>query len=649
MIIKRSFEYDKENPLSGKGWMPVLTSEKPLKRKKLRHAEYYDMTVVTDKLYADSKANKPFSNLMPLIVNRQNILLAYRNIKRNNGSTTPGIDGITVKDIEKWNEDKLVGVIQSKLAWYKPKPVKRKEIPKPNGKTRPLGIPTFIDRLVQQCVLQILEPICEAKSHERSNGFRPNRAAENALAQCYKMIQQQKLYYAVSVDIEGFFDNVDHCKLRKQLWNIGIQDKKLLCIISEMLKAPIVMSDNSRIHPLKGTPQGGILSPLLANVVLNEMDWWIASQWEFAKTRHAFYVGKNSNGTPNLQKQRRQLKLTSQLKEMFIVRYADDFLIFCRKRKDAENIAVALEKWLKERLNLNTSKEKSKVINLAKRKMEFLGFEIGTVPKRSTRVINSHMSQKAKKRTLDNLRKQVDKIQHPADNIDRFMYICKYNSMVIGIHNYFRYASGIATDCSEIAWKMDKFIKNRLNRKRGGITLSRHGIATGYIKEQYGESKALRFCNGTPIAPVSFVKHKNPMYKKASICSYTPEGRKDLHKPLGVDMSILHRLMKSSVIYSSIEYMDNRISLYASQYGRCAITGIQLALEDIHCHHVIPVHLGGTDRYQNLVIVHKEVHKLIHATQKETIDEYLSKLKLNQTMLKKLNRLREKAQLAPLE
>ncbi|MHB8061761.1 MAG: group II intron reverse transcriptase/maturase [Ruminiclostridium sp.] len=629
--------------------MSVLTSERALKRKKLRHAEYYDMTEITDKLYTDSKANKAFNSLMPYIANRQNILLAYRNIKRNDGSTTPGVDGLTIKDIEKWPENRLVNTVQSKLAWYKPKPVRRKEIPKPNGKTRPLGIPTFIDRLVQQCILQIMEPICEAKFHERSNGFRPNRSAENALAQCYKMIQQQKLYYAVSVDIEGFFDNVDHCKLKKQLWNIGIRDKKLLCIISEMLKAPIVMPDNSRIYPLKGTPQGGILSPLLANVVLNEMDWWIASQWEFTKTRHAFYVGENSNGTPNLQNKRRQLKITTQLKEMFIVRYADDFLIFCRKKGEADNTAIALEKWLKERLNLNVSKEKTKVINLTKRKMEFLGFEIGTAPKRNTRIVNSHMSLKAKTRTTNNLREQIDKIQHPKDNVDRFMYISKYNSMVIGIHNYFRYATGVAADCMNIAWKMDKFFKNRLNRKRGGITLSRNGIATGYIKEQYGKSKALRFCNGTPIVPILFVKHKSPMYKKACICSYTPAGRKEMHKPLGIDMSILHRLMRSSVVYSSVEYVDNRISLYAAQYGRCAITGEQLAFEDIHCHHIIPVKLGGNDRYQNLIIIHKEIHKLIHATQKDTIDKYLSEFQLSKTMLKKLNKLREKAQLAPIE
>ena len=250
----------------------MLTSEKQLKKEKLRHAEYYDMTVITDKLFADSKTGKVFDNLMVYITARENIMLAYRNIKRNEGSKTPGVDGLTIKNIERWSEDKLINTIQAKLAWYKPKPVRRKEIPKPNGKMRPLGIPTFLDRLTQQCILQIIEPICEAKFHERSNGFRPNRSAENAIAQCYKLTQQQKLYYAVSVDIEGFFDNVDHCKLKKQLWEIGIRDKKLLCIISEILKAPIVMPDKTKIIPTKGTPQGGILSPILANVVLNELD-----------------------------------------------------------------------------------------------------------------------------------------------------------------------------------------------------------------------------------------------------------------------------------------------------------------------------------------------------------------------------------------
>lgn len=196
---------------SPKGVLPMT------KQKKLRHLEYYDLQETFDKLYAKSKQGELFTNFMELISSEENIRLAYRNIKRNAGSTTSGVDNCTIKDIEKISAEKLVEIIQSKLRFYKPKPVRRVEIPKENGKIRPLGIPTIIDRIVQQCILQVLEPICEAKFHERNNGFRPNRSAEHALAQCYRMIQIQHLHFVVDIDIKGFFDNVNHSKLIRQM------------------------------------------------------------------------------------------------------------------------------------------------------------------------------------------------------------------------------------------------------------------------------------------------------------------------------------------------------------------------------------------------------------------------------------------------
>ena len=228
------------------------------KQKKLRNIEYYDLQTTFDGLYEQSRNGAFFDKLMDLIQSEENIKLAYRNIKRNHGSNTAGTDEQDISDIEKISADNYVQLIRDKLAWYKPKPVRRVEIPKTNGKTRPLGIPTITDRLVQQSILQVLEPICEAKFYDRSNGFRPNRSAENALAQCYKMIQRQHLHFVVDIDIKGFFDNVNHSKLIRQMWSMGIRDKKLLCIIKEMLKAPIVMPDSEKVYPTKGTPQGGL-------------------------------------------------------------------------------------------------------------------------------------------------------------------------------------------------------------------------------------------------------------------------------------------------------------------------------------------------------------------------------------------------------
>jgi len=339
------------------------------KNKKLRHSEYYNMVDEFDILYKKSRNNAIFNNLMELISCRQNILLAYRNIKNNTGSNTYGVDKRTINDLKKLNEEQVVEYVQRKLAYYKPKPVRRVEIEKDNGKLRPLGIPTMWDRLIQQCILQVLEPICEAKFHNRSNGFRPNRSAENAIAQCYQMIQIRDLHFVVDIDIKGFFDNVNHCKLKKQLWSMGIQDKQLLCIISEMLKAPIVLPNGEKLYPKKGTPQGGILSPLLSNIVLNELDWWITSQWEEMPTKKA-YAPCIVNG---VEYSRHTVALKkSNLKEMYIVRYADDFKIFCRTRSDANKIFLATKDWLEERLKLQVSDEKSKVVNLKKHYSEFL-------------------------------------------------------------------------------------------------------------------------------------------------------------------------------------------------------------------------------------------------------------------------------------
>ena len=135
------------------------------------------------------------------------------------------------------------------------------------------------------------------------------------------------------------------------------------------------------------------------------------------------------------------------------------------------------------------------------------------------------------------------------------------------------------------------------------------------------------------------------MWKRREVCKYTPEGRAVIHKNLGFDVSILHALMRAKEHGRSIEYMDNRVSLYAAQYGKCAITGVKLAIDEIHCHHKLPVYLGGTDRYGNLIIIHKYIHRLIHAKDAETIAKYRAIFSLNSYQLQKINKLREMAQL----
>ncbi len=608
------------------------------KKNKLRHSEYYDLQDSFDKLYAKSKQGDVFTNLMEIISSEENIRLAYRNIKRNSGSHTSGVDKLSIKDIERLSTEKLVEIIQRKFRNYKPKPVKRVEIPKPNGKTRPLGIPTIIDRLVQQCVLQVLEPICEARFHERSNGFRPNRSAEHALAQCYRMIQIQNLHFVVDVDIKGFFDNVKHSKLIRQMWTLGIRDKQLICIIKAMLKAPIVMPNGDVQYPTKGTAQGGVISPLLANVVLNELDWWISSQWETIPTHKEYKNTVKANGTESRSNIYHTLR-KSRLKEMYIVRYADDFKIFCRKRSDADRVSIAVKQWLKDRLSLEVSEEKSKVVNLKKHYSEFLGFKLKAVRKGRKFVVRSHMSDKAVKRETEKLKEQIKEIEFCKDVDDEIRQIKQYNAMVVGIHNHYRYATAVNLDCMEIQFQLNTVLYNRLKTR-----LKKQGVVSRkYIAEHYGKSKMLRYISGEPLCPIGYVQTKNPMYKKKKICKYTAEGREEIHRNLKFDetvITVLHMLARAYLPNRSVEYMDNRVSLYAAQCGKCAVTGKVLWIDEIHCHHKKPISQGGTDEYKNLIIVHIDIHKLIHATKPETIQAYLDKIKPNKSQLEKINKLR---------
>ena len=241
----------------------------------LRNMEYFGALNVYSDLYLQSQNGKIFYDLISLITSEENIRLAYRNIKNNHGSRTCGVDKKTIKYIKKMKLKDFIKLIQNRFNNFDPQDIRRIYIPKTNGDKRPLGIPTITDRIMAQCILQVLEPIMEAKFHKNSNGFRPYKSCESALSQFTSYVYRNKCYYVVDIDIKGFFDNVNHGKLLRQLWTLKIRDKKLLKIISLMLQANI----DGIGKPTKGTPQGSVLSPLLANVVLNELDWWLSNQW----------------------------------------------------------------------------------------------------------------------------------------------------------------------------------------------------------------------------------------------------------------------------------------------------------------------------------------------------------------------------------
>lgn len=630
----------------------MATKDKAQKKAKLRHAEYYDFQGIQDKLYADSQKGKEFKHLVEIIALPENIRLAYRNIKANHGSKTAGTDGRTIKDLERLSDEKLVALVQRKLDWYQPQSVRRVEIPKGNdpAKVRPLGIPTILDRLIQQCVLQILEPICEAKFHEHSYGFRPNRCQEHAIALVYKNIQVSHCYFVVDIDIKGFFDNVSHGKLLKQMWTLGIRDKKLLSIVSAMLKAEVAEIG----FPEKGTPQGGIISPLLSNIVLNELDWWVASQWEEFPTRKKYATGTNYNGSENKGNKYKMLRDYTALKEVTCVRYADDFKLFTKNYQQAKKLFYAVQDWLKGRLGLDISPEKSKIVNLRKQYSEFLGLRIKAANHGSKQkpnyVVESHIKEKSIEKISECMKRLIHDIEFPGPGKRaEHAAVARFNAYVFSAHNYYDMATMVCHDLHPLAFSVHKSLKARLRKrlktaKQARKKKLRYPIPD-FIKERYGDSDQLRFVRGYALIPIGYVKHRNPMMKRRVINSYTTEGREAIHKKLGrnIDTNIMHYLMRNPIPYRSAAYNDNRISLYCAQFGKCAITGEKLEIGNIHCHHKLPKHLGGSDEYKNLVIVSESVHRLIHATNPEIIRKYLQKLNLDAKQLRKLNKLRSLA------
>lgn len=281
------------------------------------------------------------SSLIDRVLQRNNIIRALKQVRRNKGA--PGIDGMTVDDLPDYLKQHWPRIRQQLIeGCYKPKPVKRVEVPKPDGRKRKLAIPTVLDRLIQQAIAQVLQEEWEVEFHDNSYGFRPNRNAHQAMHYARATIRES-YSWVVDCDLEAFFDGVNHDVLMERL-KAKHRDPKLLRLINRYLKAGVQINGATQTST-EGVPQGGPLSPMLSNIVLNQLDW------ELEHRGHRF------------------------------VRYADDFVIFVKSREAGERVMNSLQRYLGEPLRLKVNTQKSAVDRPWKR--TFLGF---TFSKRDARI-----------------------------------------------------------------------------------------------------------------------------------------------------------------------------------------------------------------------------------------------------------------------
>lgn len=270
--------------------------------------------------------------MLEFILSPSNLNAAYRHVKRNKGAG--GVDEMKVESLKDYlitQKDELITSIQK--GTYRPNPVRRVEIPKENGSKRQLGIPTVVDRVIQQAISKVLTPIYEPQFSPYSYGFRPKRSTHQALVQCQKYITEG-YSYAVDIDLEKFFDKVNHSKLIEVL-SRNIKDGRVISLIHKYLNAGVIVKHKYEFS-LEGVPQGGPLSPLLSNIMLDELDRELESRG------HKF------------------------------VRYADDVVILCKSVRSAHRVLESITCFVEDKLFLKVNREKSKVCPV--RETKFLGY-----------------------------------------------------------------------------------------------------------------------------------------------------------------------------------------------------------------------------------------------------------------------------------
>jgi RNA-directed DNA polymerase len=355
-------------------------------------------------------------NLMEQVCDPKNLLRAYRRVRSNKGK--PGVDGMTVHDLADWLRENTAALTASLLdGAYRPQPVRGVQIPKPGGGQRQLGIPVVVDRLVQQMILQVLDPIFDPTFSNSSYGFRPGRSPHMALEQARKYVAQEGREYVVDLDLEKFFDRVNHDILMSRVAR-RIGDKRLLLIIRRFLQAGL-MQDGVCVTRDQGTPQGGPLSPLLANLLLDDLDQLLESRG------HRF------------------------------CRYADDCNIYVQSLTAGQRVMESVTRFLEEKLKLRVNCEKSAVAPVGERK--FLGHRL---------LLNGKLGISPK--SVTRAKEKIRQITSRSRGVNFAQVIVELNLFLVGWLVYYRFAAfrGELT-------RMDEWIRRRLRcyrlkqRKRG--------------------------------------------------------------------------------------------------------------------------------------------------------------------------------------
>ncbi len=505
---------------------------------------------------------------------------ARHDILENSGAKTPGVDGVDGKALTEteWHDLLNQTVEALRRGTYQPQPVRRVYIPKANGKLRPLGIPTIQDRMVQEVLRMILEPIYESRFLDCSTGFRPNYSTMVAVNKVQYLSGVHTYYWVVEGDIQGCFDNIPHQKLMQVLRQV-IADERLLALIWSFLKAGY-LEDGLLFRPDTGTPQGGIVSPLLANIYLHEMD----------KTWQARYTFTDS---------RRHTRRKKGLGNYQLVRYADDFLILTNGTRQAAEAAKLEIGDLLDQLGLTLSPNKT-LITHVNDGLDFLGFHIQRRPRRS----NPSESRIYVTPVQRNIKRYQDKIHAllATTHGDVVNKIRAVNRVVRGWANYYRHVQS-----SHARHRLDHWtfltVWQWLWKKHGG-NLGQRELYNTYIQNDANGRKVLGY--GTVyLASMSRIAYQR---------FYLPKG--GLHNPyLSPELPRLNVAANEPIIETVWDGTSTQKGFalirqdLLMHYGpQCFQCGRNYPPAKLHAHHLKALKDGGQDQRSNLVLLCQACH-----------------------------------------